>query len=214
MVRLAVLLGFLGCASAPTSIVVSATSPKVRSTLEQFKASLVIHVVCQTPKGVQTGMLGSGVITGDTSMLTAYHVVDDPNCIYFAVDYHGVRRVLTPRHESKQLDISEFAVSPPFAADLVNEIDIGDRPVVGERVCSVSRFPNVSRFCGEVSPVEHGPSMDLEWYGVVEPGNSGSGVYNAQGHLVALTTRVRICSNGQYCFAYGSSLVYAPWIRQ
>lgn len=211
MLKLLGFLGLIGCASVPTTTTTTVTEPRTRSVGQQFNAALTIHLLCVGPSGAKAGMLGSGVILTDTRMLTTYHVVDDKGCVYYAESRDKVKHVMTLRNESEALDLAEFVVSPPFAPELVSDFEFADAGETGEELCATAVFPQVSRFCGDLSPIHHGEGMDLEWFGIVQPGNSGSGVYNSRGQLVAITTRVRVCGNGQYCFAYGSSIRKAPW---
>lgn len=196
----------------PNTATVSTTEPRTRTIAQQFNAAVTIHTICFQAFGApKAGMIGSGVILTDTRMLTAYHVVDDKSCVYFAESRDKVKHAMTVRHESKELDIAEFTVSPPFSPVAVSNFEFANAEVIGERLCVAAPYPQSSRFCGELSPNSFEAGMDIEWFGIVQPGNSGSGVYNERGQLVAIVTRVRVCANGQFCFAYGSSIRKAPW---
>lgn len=51
--------------------------------------------------------------------------------------------------------------------------------------------------CGDWKPGSDGPLFTA--WGAADYGNSGSGVYNADGRLVGLLVRLSPCSNGQHC---------------
>jgi hypothetical protein len=78
----------------------------------------------------------------------------------------------------------------------------GPPPPLGAEVCEAPAKPARKHRCGEVEPPRGGFESSTM---IVEPGNSGSGVYDAYGHLVGIAVHMTFCGNGQIC---GSE--YAP----
>lgn len=186
---------------------------KTRSIKEQHEAAVVIEVLCKTPTGLKFGYIGSGVITGPTQVLTAGHVIDDPDCIYSAQDANKKHHPLTLEIWKKDLDVARLGSSVPF--EPYSPIEISDPPEVGARLCVVTWYPQPSRFCGDYYALStNGGVANLMWDGRVFGGNSGSAIYDDWGHLVGITTHTRQCPDGSQCIGFGTSLNQVPGIIQ
>jgi hypothetical protein len=186
----------IGCAY-PQSI----PTPNVIDT--EYDASLVIEASC-----VQDGQLsiwhGSGAaINGDT-LLTAGHVAEVPKgawCAFVATDRWGKRHLVAPSNvwPSDEIDMATMMlVSPVDAFDLESLPSFGPPPELGEHVCTVTAYPRSERKCGDVMFYKELPG-NLRMSIVVEPGNSGSPLYDDQGRIVGVVVHLFFCGNGQYC---------------
>jgi hypothetical protein len=84
-------------------------------------------------------------------------------------------------------------------------VRFGVAPPLGTTVCAAPSRPVHVHKCGEVYPYTKPPG-DISFGIIVEPGNSGSGVYNEDGELVGIVTALRPCANKQWCAGYATSL--------
>jgi S1-C subfamily serine protease len=179
-----------------------AARPNVRTIEEEHAASVRIVAVCANGMGY-----GSGVILTPHTVLTAHHVVDGDGCVFIAYvpGDADTGYLMAVNHVFKDRDVAElFTVSPlPYTP-----IEFGPTPQPGETACVVSAFPGWLRRCGDVQYFRDAPPGDVAIDVVVEPGNSGSGVYDARGRLVGITTHLRSCRNGQWCGGKFSSLEF------
>ncbi len=184
---------------------------KTRSIKQQHEAAVVIEVLCKTPTGLKFGFIGSGVIASPTQVLTAGHVIDDPNCIYSALDVRKKHHPLTVEVLQKDLDVARLVSTVPF--ETYTPIEISGPPEPGERLCVVTWYPQPSRFCGDYYALSsNGGEANLMWDGRVYPGNSGSAIYDDWGHLIGITTHTRQCPDGSQCIGFGTSLNQVPGI--
>lgn len=80
---------------------------------------------------------------------------------------------------------------------------IGAPPRIGDRVCEVAAHPRGTYRCGEAQESEPG---HLRVSFLVEPGNSGSAIYNASGEIVGIITDRYLCPAGSGCGGRGTLL--------
>lgn len=187
--------------------------PLTRTVAEAHDASVQITISCVNGSGY-----GSGVIMSSRTVLTANHVANKAaNCLYLAETADGKKFVMMISKEWPEHDITELYT--PFALELVHDghtqgllpstpIELAPVPPPGELACIVSSFPDHLRRCGAVQYYRQEPPGDVEIDVLVEPGNSGSGVYDLKGRLVGITTHLRRCQNGQWCGGRFSSLEF------
>jgi len=188
-------------------------APPVRSPVLQQNAGVKIRVKC--PDG---NYVGSGVIVGRDRLLTAEHVVScsnknlpsqilvDPGD---GVPRNAVIEVLVPNADIARLlvdaDLSEYN-SP---------IVIGPRPQIGDTVCEVAGMPRWTYRCftAQVWTRLTGEEADIYMDGMmVEFGNSGSGLYDAEGRLVGIVVRVARCQDSLPCSGRATSLQTRSWL--
>ncbi len=188
-----------------------AARPHTRTIGEEHHAALEIVGACPGEvmglPALITQTRGSAVIVSSSQVLTAFHVVDDPACMY-SVEYPDASRVAM-RVEAvwQPLDVARLVtVTGTFKEPPI--LGIGVAPLPGATVCIVSAIPHYSRTCG-----------DVQWYGgtkdkagdmrhtaLTQPGNSGAGVYDAAGLLVGILTHYGRCINGQFCGGRATSI--------
>lgn len=156
---------------------------------EQYNRTTELMVICSDGQ-----FTGSGVIVGPDTVLTATHVVD---CNGLVLVRDVVTDVVFVAEVASNLDGDDIAqlYVPGIRGPAVR---IGKRPEPGDTVCAFVGNPNRWRVCGEVY-VEKGKEGEILFSGVVQPGNSGSGVYNSDGDLVGIISISLLCRNGQFC---------------
>lgn len=165
-----------------------------------FESTVRITITCATADGQALVGYGSGVIVDDHTVLTAAHVAeDDPGmvCMRMATMVNGKSYILAPGKILHDRDLASMhlmldAFDPTYPAIFAKP------PGYGERVCAMTAFPRFLWRCGDVQTGEDAPG-DLSHTIVVEPGNSGSGVYDTRGRLVGIITHRWSCFNGQLC---------------
>lgn len=172
-----------------------------RSPAEQTRASVVILSHCSNflPGYVSAG---SGVQVSPTQVVTAAHVVD---CVddkahttgqvsdvwAFETDGTGhpmrVDRVdeLADQARLSIADDAEFYRTPSLRFGAVGP---------GDQACISTGGPTRDRRCGVV---DDAPDGWISFSIPVEPGNSGSPLYDRDGRLVGIVTRHRMLSTGQ-----------------
>lgn len=200
----AVTVWFVACTSC------LAHTPVSRTVAEQQRAAVRVNRVCVTPEGVSLSM-GSGVLIDRRYVLTANHVVECQGAAAITV---SLRDGFTMKAVVDRMS----AIDDIARLDLRVEIDatptvIGPRPRLGEQVCVASAVPYRAWRCGLVEDLDDAPG-DIDHTGIVEPGNSGSGVYDDRGRLVGITTHFRTCMNGQICGGSATSLGSRRWIAR
>lgn len=164
--------------------------------VEQYNRTASIMVVCSTGP-----VMGSGVVTGKDTILTAYHVVDCDGAVLVIVG-GKTEHVGTITKFSRERDIATLNVPG------VNSVAVvGPEPIAGDRLCVSPGWPTRNRVCGEVF-YEQGKtqSTKIRFGAIVQPGNSGAGVYDSHGRLVGILTVLTRCVNGQICGAGMSPL--------
>ena len=134
---------------------------------------------------------GSGVIVGRHTILTALHVINDCDSRDITITKSNGKTYSVTAEAALAIDIARLHVEEDL---LISSVTI-DKAKVGEKLCSAPVVPSRGRSCGEVTSVGDGDS-EIIFTGKVEPGNSGSGMYNSRGHLVGIVTRRFLDSDG------------------
>lgn len=190
------LLLIMTCCYLVTSCAFGATTYPTRHPTAQNAAAVPIHVMCADgDRGIQV-WAGSGVAVGPTKILTAWHVAD---CDAGAAIVMGpgevpaiTRVVLSLPH----LDVAVLEVidgTEPWHGWTFPAIgDVAD----GDPICLAVALPSAARRCGHVDRVS---ALEIRHDVFTEPGNSGSGAYNAAGELVGIVSTYRTCRGGQIC---------------
>jgi hypothetical protein len=123
--------------------------------------------------------LGSGVIVGEHRIITAQHVIGD--CAEVQITTAAGRRLLAVRVAMWPDDVALLAVAETLTERSPRIFGIRS----GDRGCLVAAAPVRVRECGTVV-------VALQRYGGIMHtaktvrGNSGSGFYDARGHLVGI----------------------------
>jgi S1-C subfamily serine protease len=173
----------------------------VRSIADEHESTVLIVQACTVgPSGA-----GTGVITSKRTILTAGHVVDSP--CFMTATVGGKPYAFVVTRLWKDRDVAELTtfVDLPYVP-----VSIGPPLAPGEYAFVVAAMPRPLRKQGMVQyyrpekPLDHIVIDDV----VIEPGNSGSGVYDKHGRLVGILTRYGTCINGQYCDGQYSSLEF------
>lgn len=155
---------------------------------------------------------GSGVLIGPDRLLTAAHVVacDGTDPMLILVELHGASTMAGVEVMSTGADIARLQTIDKLESHAVL---IGPRPAIGEMVCVAAGAPlGRTRRCGPVERFDADASGDIVHAVVTEPGNSGAGVYDADGRLVGILSHYRTCVNGQFCGGKATSVAGRAWV--
>lgn len=175
--------------------------------LQQYEASVEITVTCLKPDMNVVGWFGSGVIIDNERVLTAGHVANAEGamCSYQVETWRGEKRFMFVEKIDKATDLAVMRLSVAQEPLPNPHVRFGVEPRIGDIVCSAPSHPLHMRKCGEVQPYTSVPG-DIHFGAIVEPGNSGAGLYNEDGDLVGITVMLRRCANGQWCSGLATSL--------
>lgn len=185
------------------------TGDTMRSPAIQVDEAATLSVLCADGRS----FAGSAVVLGPDRLLTAAHVVACEGHggapLLVLVSLGGVSTVGTVEIMSPGSDLARLVTVDRLA---YHALLIGPRPAIGEIVCVAAGAPQGrTRRCGPVERFEEEPG-DIVHAVVTEPGNSGAGVYDSAGRLVAILSHYRECINGQLCGGKATSLAGRAWI--
>jgi len=183
-------------------------SPLVsRSVAERYSAAVRIGVTCLGEDGSIMSGGGSGVIVSPTVVLTAAHVADMPDalCSFSVSRYDGRERSMRVERVDHKLDLARLVLMSGQEPFVYSPVSFGPKPLIGSTVCAAPAWPSFKHKCGEVQPYAEAPG-NLQMDVVIEPGNSGSGVYDGAGRLVGIVTHLTHCYNGQICGGKAATL--------
>lgn len=189
----------------------------VRTIAQEHESAVTISAQCEGMEG--EAPIGTGVIVSPNSILTAAHVASPTMdiqignqtleiplaCTLTALTEDGTRHPLELAHTWKDHDVARLVSKVPFSYEPVK---LASTPAPGETVCVVSRVPNWYRRCGSVEYYRDDLPGDVQMDVVVEPGNSGSAVYDNRGRLVGIATHLLFCRNKQWCGGKFASLEF------
>ena len=180
------------------------------------KASVVVGLGCtDEDSGLTARALGTGLVVGKHTVLTAAHMVECPDGMaatnaVAGPDGKGHRAdvdVTLPGNDVALLtvedDLSEYLV--PVA--------IGPSPKLGDTVCEIAAWPRPTFRCGLVqssSVYAHNGDIVVDMF--VEHGNSGSPLYDAQGRLVGVVVMLVMCQQDHPCQTAASRVTSRAWI--
>jgi len=226
---LALSLVLATCASCATGI---QQRNVVRPASDQKTAA--IHIIAHCSKmPPKSSFWGSGVAINAREVLTAAHVVscnvetevEDPITktkkkitvsfgtvdSLFGVQPDGISRPLKVQFMSEGTDIARLSFADAGEWYGVQPAKIA--PVrIESRVCIVVAAPRRDRRCGEVEDILTTNANDVTLSTPVEPGNSGSAVYDRDGRLVGIVTQRRGLKNGQSTGGIATALGGREWV--
>lgn len=171
-----------GCCGA---LAVGDTAGVVRAPAQQKACAVRLIVRCKAKNLASTG---SGVIVSKTEILTATHVIewcDAPEVI--ATPPRGFGRRMRVSMVSTLTDVARMRIADDGEFGDVAPPKIG--PVSdGSRICAALADPYQQRRCGFIEDQRSDMRNDLIFSAPIEPGNSGSGLYDSRGRLIGIVT--------------------------
>jgi hypothetical protein len=181
-----------------------------RNFKEQMGAAVKITTMCDDGGGY-----GTGVVVSEDRVLTAKHVVDcedgsEPKVTVDPGD--GVERdayveILLPYN-----DVARLRLLNSNLEDYMTPVQIGPRPVFGDKLCIGTAVPRFGYHCGITQPDDSkGVGHFVEWDWFTEFGNSGSAVYH-DGKLIGLLDYLKYCQGGYHCVGGITLLEGYEWL--
>lgn len=200
MKLLLILLGVASCAGAPSA----------PTTHRERVESVKLLVQCPTdPAMKNTTIGGSGVIVSGRQVLTAAHVVPCKDAQIRAMQTETHRVTMMKVEVSfTGLDVARLVIDGDgefFEARLAVIGSVG----YGDQICVLIGFPRQDRRCGLVDNLDSGK---IENSVNVEPGNSGSGVYDSSDRLIGIITNARRGRTGMPIGSVAESLIGREWV--
>lgn len=188
-----------GCASAPRAPVTRAPA------IEQATRAVAIATTC--------GATGSGIVIDGDSALTAAHVVATCHPPYLIQDAGGALRVATLEAviDSDMARLRLLPGSVPFANQAPVVVTTAR---VGDQVC-IESGGHRERRCGRVRGVGE-TRAGIRHTAVTLPGDSGSGLYRADGALLGVVVVCDVDSAGTCTRTGGGASPLAPvsWVTR
>lgn len=179
-------------------------------------ATVGIATLC-SDGGVQ---FGSGTITRHDTVVTAAHVVqcEDAEVTLVIVEYldasdQRVQVQVTGNHQLQRdgqvIDAARLTVPALTFTRRAVESAASGAPALGATVCLSAYIPNRLWACTAVEEVKAGGEVEVAQE--VYPGNSGGGVYNDAGELIAVVVQSSPCHDqlGAYAICGGVVLLLA-----
>jgi hypothetical protein len=190
-----------------------------RTPTEQHNMDVIIEQGCMGEIDGQafiTGGKGSGVIVGRHHVLTAMHMAE---CQLGQLEYLNINTGDGREHRAEveftlpDRDVMRLRTADDLTDKYFVPIEIGPKPDIGATVCEASATPVWTYRCGVAEPIAFGGrNGDIRVDFKVEHGNSGSGLYDAQGRLVGIIVMLRVCEFDDVCQGFASSLYDYPWL--
>lgn len=176
-----------------------------------YDAAVEITALCALPDGRQVAWYGSGVIVDATHLLTAGHVAETEGlpCVFTAELSNGKTHLVRPLHvlASSDVDLATMEILSFVETFPAQPVRYGPAPRLGDGVCTATAHPRREYKCGQVMRSKGSQPGDIRINFVVEPGNSGSALYNARGELVGIVVHTYPNrGNGQYITGGATSL--------
>lgn len=184
-----------------------AASAKHATVMQEYEASVEITATCIKPDMSMVIWYGTGVAIDSDHVITAGHVANDLGmmCSFQVETWRGETRFMFVKHLDTANDLALLELSLGEKPLVDEHVRFGVKPRIGDIVCAATSHPMHMRKCGEVQPYSDTPG-DIHFGVVVEPGNSGSGLYNEDGELVGIVVMLRSGTNGQWISGLATSL--------
>jgi len=167
------------------------------------QATVAVAIFCE---GNDVGS-GSGVFITASHVLTAAHVTKVCPNSEFEIELENGDRY--PAHVDKAwsgMDLARLKVTGKYAGSQKPITRIGSKLEVEDEICFHSGAPSRDIRCGRVESISPTGLGNVKHSAIVEPGNSGSPVFDKHGALVGIITHYRKCNNGQICGGRFSSI--------
>lgn len=171
---------------------ISCALPKGRTIVEQYQTAVAIVVRCES--GIHTG---SGSLLRGDYVVTARHVVQcsaGQPLQMMVITREAPLEVKTVRSDAGA-DIAWITLQQP-TKEPVPEATAAQPPPAGGTVCTVTTLPTQRRVCGEVFHDFESHTRTRNFGAAIEPGNSGSAVYDIRGRLIGVISLYGTCGNG------------------
>ena len=163
-------------------------------------AAVEITVGCVDPLVGLRVKMGSGVAIGPRHVLTAKHVIDcgEGAAIITVTPPSGKERVAIVDYASDTADAARLYVMGDAPLYNTRPVGRGYLERLDAPVCTATAFPRRDWRCGRVQQFYEGDEAGYVRTDLVATfGNSGSGVYDANGNLVGLLVMATLTSTGQ-----------------
>ena len=138
---------------------------------------------------------GSGTIVDPHQILSAWHIVEScPDGALTATLADGIKIDISVRAASISSDMVLFQTN--------TDLGIGVQPTAkvyrGDVACMAAAYPKRKVLCGHVLAINRATDMFNGWISVTtKSGNSGAGVFNAEGELVGIVTHNVVLDGAQ-----------------
>jgi S1-C subfamily serine protease len=183
--------------------------PRGLNLAEQHRAAMYIYVACLDGNEY----VGSGVLISSNRVLTAAHVVSCDAALIAAGPSLDDMRIAHVDRWSLDNDLARLKLDTPLSD--IKPARTWGTPRAGDVICGSTAFPEPSWSCGEVVDLEGSERNNVDHKAPTEHGNSGSGMYDSQGRLVAIMTQCYTVADG-VCGNQGgraTSLSGKGWLR-
>lgn len=189
--------------------------PRLTPTAQLARAT-AIQVICVDQQGHVSQWGGSAVVIGPSTLLTANHVVDCDMGVIAAYGEDGSAVILDVEATAPAYDVARAVVADgSIAWPSAGPVALGPIPSVDDEVCLAPRIPSHIRRCGKVGAVNQ---YRVEHSVFTEPGNSGGGVWDAEGRLAGIIVTYSRCRGaggaGQVCGGGFAPLAAIPWVTR
>lgn len=164
-----------------------------RTVVQRAESSVEVYTACGS---------GTGVLIDATTVLTAFHVVNCADWPASEVSPWIAVRTLDKKARVAKVEVGDGArdlARLKLTAPIEGVVPVRIRDAkVNDYVCAATAIPERAMRCGYVEEIngrrEYGDVVARQmnvWYG-----NSGSGVYAADGTLVGIAVRLKFCTDG------------------
>lgn len=172
----------------------------------QREAAVQVMVYCPGEVGKDGRVMqhwGSGVAVSPWTVITAAHVVACSNGVGLASQGDGLLKAVRVELLDRRHDLARLVIMSGPGFKIRGTVRLA-HTFPERQVCVATGMPTRDYRCGIVDEVKDWPTANVFTGMVVEPGNSGSGVYDRHGRLVCILTHQRRTKEGT---AYGSLCV-------
>ena len=167
-------------------------------------ATVRIIVTCKTEEGT-SDWFGSGVVISNRRVLTAGHLAKACEGAEFTAVDGETAYPLSVLKLDVENDLSIMINTGPTKFNKPS-INWGPEPKRMSNIYIVTGAPREDVRMGLLNHwnLKQGPNMKNSL--IIEPGNSGSGIYDDLGRLIGICTHTTFCGNGQFCGGRATSL--------
>jgi S1-C subfamily serine protease len=183
-----------GCFSSSRS---SIFTPAYQAAVTVRLDEICVKVDLTTTNQAYTGYRGTGIALGPRRVLTAGHMADcNVQGLYVELP-NGSHAFASVIWLSRARDLALLSIPNGSLGDTLASPEVA-AVKIGETVCAHVADPKVDTLCGVVTSVGGPGGRDVNFTGAVQHGNSGAGVFNAQGKLVGIITAIGSKGDGVF----------------